>query len=135
MKTTKPARSSMIISAFEMQGEETLLDWLDRIILDAETISAEFERSKGDVTILTQTYSIMSEKLIQFQRLMPFASAQIIYELMDSANAGKYPEDFANEVVARLRRFSDIMSYIKKSVAKQSVDKAEHPENSLYLMN
>lgn len=135
MKTTKPARCSISISAFEMQGEEELLDWLDRIILEAETVSAEVERSKCDAPNLTQTYSNVSEKLMQYQRLIPVASAKILYELMDSGNAGKNIEDFANEVVARLRRFSGIMSHIQQSVSKQLVDKADHSEIPMYLLN
>lgn len=135
MKTTKPARCSMSISVFELQGEEELLDWLDRIISEAETISAEVERSKCDVPNLTQTYSNVSEKLMQYQRLIPIASAQILYKLMDSVNAGKNTEDFANEIVARLRRFSGIMSHIQQSVSKQLVDKAGHSEIPMYLLN
>jgi hypothetical protein len=72
---------------------------------------------------------------MQYKRLIPFASAQILNELMNSENAGKNPENFAKEVVVRLRKISGIMGHIQQSVSEQFVDKADHPEIPLNLLN
>ncbi len=120
---------------FEKRGDETFLDWLDRIISEAETIMHETERSKDDVTNWVQTYSLISEQLLRFSRVVPMASAQILYEMMDSEFAKEDPDAFAKAIVGRLRRFSDIIVHIHIAISKHRANIGERPKTNIPFLN
>lgn len=120
---------------FAKRGDETYLDWLDRIISEAETLLQETERSKDGVTNWVQTYSLISEQLLRFSRVVPMASAQILYDMMDSKFANENPEDFAKAVVGRLRRFSDIIVQIHKTISKHCANVGEPSKTNIPLLN
>ena len=119
----------------ERNSDETLLDWLDRIILVTEKIKRNFECPADDVKNLFLSYTHISEQLMQLSKVVPLALIKIPDEIKYLEELREDPDSFSKEVITRLRKISEIIICIQKTAIKQCSYVVETSDTISHCMN